>query len=354
MNSPTPLRAPSGLLPNFCSSRTVLSVIVIAELIACVLVLAPAADRPQDRWGELGVVSMFVQWVALSTCVLLCLTRRYLARWSDLAALAASYVVMLVLTLAYSMLAYQYLHDLAAVFAFDRDDYRAFLLSNLAIVAIVGAVVLRYFYVRQQWRRHIEREAEVRIEMLQARIRPHFLFNSLNTIAALIPERPQAAEAAVLDLADLFRASLAEAGHVVELSAELELTRRYLAIEALRLGERLRIQWDVGPYTEHARLPLLTLQPLAENAVYHGIEPRPEGGVLTISVGQHDDCIHITVTNPKASAHGAARKHGNRIALTNVRARLALIYGRRARLEFGESGADYRVNLVFPCRMPSR
>ena len=154
----------------------------------------------------------------------------------------------------------------------------------MVITTVIVTSYLRYNYVRRSLQRREESELHARIQALQSRIRPHFLFNSMNIIASLIPVDPAAAETVVEDLSELFRASLQEEGSEVSIDDELALCRRYMRIEFLRLGKRLNINWQIEVVTDSVRIPLLTLQPLLENAVYHGIQPLPEGGTITVSI----------------------------------------------------------------------
>ena len=227
-----------------------------------------------------------------------------------------------------------------------------FLLRNLAVSAVVSAVALRYFYLQHQWRRNMESESSARIQPMQSRIRPHFLFNSMNVIASLTRSRPQLAEAAVENMADLFRASLADARNRVPLREELEMARKYLHIEQLRLGDRLRVKWDMDAVPEDALIPVLTLQPLLENAVYHGIEPLSEGGEISIEGRDVDGVIEIRLANPALPQGAPSRAHSNHFAVDNVRERLAAYYGARAGLAIEEAseqnGWRYSVSLRFP------
>src|SRR5690606_31316183 len=196
--------------------------------------------------------------------------RPLLAGRGNAIAATVAYAWVLIVTAAVSYGGYRLLEPAALA------GPREFVLRSLGVAGIVAAVALRYLYMQHEWKRRLESESAARIEALQARIRPHFLFNSLNTIAAMIEAAPKAAEAAVEDLADLFRAALAANSRLVPLCDELALARGYLALEHLRLGERLQVEWDVDTLPVDALVPPLTLQPLLENAVYHGIEPRVE------------------------------------------------------------------------------
>jgi two-component system sensor histidine kinase AlgZ len=231
---------------------------------------------------------------------------------------------------------------------FPREHW-PFLLRNEGICVIVAAMLLRYFYVTHEWQRHVRAEARSRIEALQARIRPHFLFNSLNTIASLTRSDPPRAEEAVEDLADLFRATLRDSHSPLRLKEEFELTRVYQRIEEVRLGERLKVRWDVADLPMRAFVPGLTVQPLLENAIYHGIESLDRGGTVTVSGRVVAGNIEIVVTNPVAASRGDGNERpGNRIALDNIRQRLALAYDQAATLTIDQPPGEYRVTIRFP------
>ena len=215
------------------------------------------------------------------------------------------------------------------------------------IAAIVGALALRYFHVAHEWRRSVELEARSRIRALQARIRPHFLFNSMNTIASLTRSDPARAEEAIEDLSDLFRVSLSEARAQITLREELEVARIYQRIEQLRLGDRLQVRWKVADLPAEAIVPSLLLQPLLENAIGHGIEPLPEGGTVMIEGHAEGGIATIEVSNP-VSATARAVRAGNRMALDNIRQRLDLAFPGRASVEVDESSTTYRVKIRFP------
>jgi two-component system sensor histidine kinase AlgZ len=224
----------------------------------------------------------------------------------------------------------------------------SFIARNLAISGIMTLIALRYFYVQHQWKHHVEAEARSRLWALQARIHPHFLFNTLNTIAGLIRTQPDRAEQVVLDLADLLRAALAGQERST-LADELELTRRYLAIEKLRMGERLRVDWQLDDGLPlDAPLPALLLQPLVENAIHHGLRALSEGGGLTIQVEHQPRALRFAITNPRPPASGERNVQGQRLAQDNIRQRLLLVYGTASRLEITETIDGYRVAFTVP------
>ena len=336
-------------LPELCTGGVVLVVVLIAELTA--FVLAIAKHLPGDGvplWLDLGRISLFLQWIALTSSGLLCAARPYLMRMPLRTAIGLSYTLLLAVTLVMSEIAFQLSENTGIGQELLPASHTGFVLRNVLICAIVSALVLRYFYVLHQWRSNVRREASTRFEVLQARIRPHFLFNSMNTIAALIRGKPELAERAVEDLSDLFRASLADSSARIPLSEELAVTRQYAGIEALRLGERLQIDWRMDAVPQDAQLPRLTLQPLIENAIYHGIEPRGDGGTVQVQGSCKEGRVDIEIKNPLPPDGTSSQRSGRQIALENVRERLALAWPGRAGLEHGRDAAGYRVHLYFP------
>lgn len=348
MNRSTPQPAEAScdrfFLPDLCTIRMVLAIVLIAELLAFVLVVG-AWSEGGAPWDRLGLTSLFIQWVALSSAALLCLMRRPLCRLSTLAAGTISYLLVLGVVLAFSEIAYA-IGDAAGV-PITGGRHLGFIVRNLAVGAIFSAVVLRLFYLQNQQRLSMEAHAQARIEALQARIRPHFLFNSINTIAALIRSQPERAEEALEDLADLFRRSLADAGRLVPLAEELESAQRYLHMEKLRLGERLQVDWQPGELPDSASLPPLTLQPLLENAIYHGIEALPEGGTVALRGRVEGGRVTLMVSNPLPISRESGRP-GQRLALDNISERLRLAFGRSGKLGLDKTPGQCRVELSFP------
>jgi len=339
----------NNFLPDFCHIRIVFIVIVIAELLAFILALAPQG-RALDRWSNLSLISLFMQWVALSCTALLCLCRNYLGRINDLAAGLLSFLLILLVTALLSEAAYWIGHNNGLDYAVISDPQTTFLLRNMTVSGIIGAVVLRYFYVQHQTRQTMEAESQSRIQALQSRIRPHFLFNSLNTVASLTRSQPALAETLIEDLAELFRVSLSDAARLSTLEEELALSRRYLGIEQLRLGDRLQVDWQIKDLPGTARLPALLIQPLVENAIYHGIEPCPKGGIIRIHGHLQNKRIIISIANPRMSRPHPERRNSNHMAMANIRERLRLYYGKQGRLETRQERTSFQASLSFPCQ----
>lgn len=218
------------------------------------------------------------------------------------------------------------------------------LLAALALSALVAAALLGYLRLRAK--AYSPALAEARLQALQARIRPHFLFNSLNAVLALIRRDPRRAERAIEDLADLFRTLMSEPREFVRLADEISLLERYAALEQLRLGERLRITWELDAAPSDALLPPLVLQPLLENAVFHGVEPGTAPGEVLVRIERRGDRVLALIENPYDEHQ--QRRAGNRMALENIRERLALFFDAEARIQTSAQGNRYRVEIEMP------
>jgi two-component system, LytTR family, sensor histidine kinase AlgZ len=342
---------PQFFLPDFCEARAVFAIVLIAALVGLVLALA---RQPEENafWFDLARTSAFLLWSGLLCAAVLCRARPWLASRSVSTGTTLA-LLLLVGTVAALSLAVHLLAQLwparlgTPLLPLPRSPWD-FVLPNVMITVVVGALALRYFYVAHQWRRSVELEARARIRALQARIRPHFLFNSMNTIASLTRTNPAQAEAAIEDLSDLFRVNLSDGRSQISLEEEVEVARTYQRIEQLRLGERLQVRWDVGDLPPQCVVPSLLLQPLLENAIGHGIEPLPQGGVIDVRGQVEDDMITLEVTNPKPTGKPPARRGGHRMALDNIRQRLELVFPGRSSVDVEETEGRYAVRLRFP------
>lgn len=348
-----PAVAPRGarLLPDFCSLPMVLAVVVYGELLAILLTLASPRSLA-TFWIRLGPLSVLVQMVVLLVAIVLCLGRRLpFGAFGARAKALLAWLVIPATAGAVALAAMIWLPPEMALLLFPEDGAPGLLLRALAIGAIVGALLLRYLYLHQQWRGQVETLANARLQTLQARIRPHFLFNSMNAIASLTRTDPRLAEEIVVDLADLFRAALATDQQTATLAEELDLARRYLNIERQRLGERLRVEWELdADLPLEARLPPLILQPLVENAVYHGIQSATAPGCVRIGARYRHGRIALTLRNslPEVPLSVARVQKGNRMALDNVRQRMEAMFPGSARVRHVRGEREYLVRLVFP------
>ncbi|WP_150912213.1 sensor histidine kinase [Marinobacter halotolerans] len=327
-------------IPDLCRVRSVFMLVVTGELLSLVLAVVQADER-WIEWNYFGLLSLFVQWTLLTSAAGICLLRRWLARQT--VPLATAIVVLIVL---FDVLVFSLFAD-GIINPAQSDRPWQGVAKNLLLSLLITLMVLRYFYLQFQWQQQQEAEMQARLTALQARIHPHFLFNSMNTIASLISVNPERAEDAVLDLSELFRASLRADDRLIPLASELDLCRRYLAIEQLRLGDRLSLDWQIEEGLDQQAIPPLTLQPLVENAIYHGIQPRPEGGIVRIEAYRKGESVYLMVQNPRPTEDQRTHQ-GNRMALANIQSRLQALFGEPAILKHSHQNDIYTVTMRLP------
>jgi two-component system sensor histidine kinase AlgZ len=338
---------PLGLIPDFCSGPALLSMAFVMELVAICFTLG--GTQGGDLLQRLALLSLYLQWIGLCGGAALCGLRRLftIARAGVVFFVCWGVLIMIVMTL--SNIAW-YLGTSPHVAVLSPAEPRVvFITRHSCIAAIVSLMLLRYFWTRPQWQEQGRAEGESRYQALNARIRPHFFFNALNSLAALITIRPTEAETMVEDLADVFRASLEKRGRMAPLVDEIGVCNAYLRIEKARLGEKLEVKWDVSESLLNWPVPMLIIQPLVENAVYHGVSKLKEGGIIRIHIYTARDTLIIEVENPMPSQEGYKSK-GNQIAIDNIASRLNLIYGERGRLDLGPDNGMYRARLSLPAK----
>ena len=320
-------------LPNFCHLGVNLRIALTVETALVAAVIARAPDVPAF-WAEFIELSALAQPTLLLTLLALCLAGRWLRsrpyRQGVAFTLALGTMVPVLATLWLSPL-------LSGLAVFSLAEMGAFSL-------MIGAALLAYFNLRD--RALSPAITEARLQALQARIRPHFLFNSLNAVLSLVRSDPRRAEHALENMADLFRSLMGNANQLASLEDEVALTRAYLELEQLRLGDRLQVAWHINKMPAEALIPPLVIQPLVENAVYYGIEPQSEGGEISLNIYRSADKVHILVRNPIATE--ASHHKGNHIALANIRERLMLHFDLDAQLKLEPLGAVYQVHIIIP------
>jgi two-component system sensor histidine kinase AlgZ len=328
-------------IPDLCAARPVLIMVLVAELMVLVFVLL-GSDRPRFDPAQLGVVSLFVQWNVLLCAAVLCASRRAMARVRLQTGVLAAFVIILLVTLFSSLVARQLVPSDAGA-----ELPAWWVWRNLIVALVIGGLVLRYFYLQRELQEREQAELTARLESLRARIRPHFLFNTMNSIASLIATRPLEAEQVVEDLSELFRASLSEDDSDGTVAEEVHRCELYLRIEQLRLGDRLRVNWQVQEEVRRQSMPALLLQPLVENAVYHGVAQIDGGGTIEISVRAVDGQLEVLVINPVPETP-REDTGGHRIALNNIEQRLLGLYGESIRFDAGNRGGLFRVLFTYP------
>jgi two-component system sensor histidine kinase AlgZ len=324
-------------LPNFRNLGVTLRILLIVNGLALVQALLQA-----NSWAEVPLhmmqITMLETPVALTSLLLLWGTQPWLSRldyWHGVLAVSS---VVVVLTLAVYSFGSTLFQQPGGEPYFDEVRYA--LLS-----LIVCAILLMYFRLRTRVLTHSLLDA--RLQVLRARIRPHFLFNTINAVLGIVRTQPKQAEAALEDMSDLFRMAMVDVQDLAPLPQEIKLCKQYLALEQMRMGERLRADWRMVNVPDDALIPPLLLQPLLENAVYHGIEPLAKGGCIDIELSLRDKRVHIKVENPCVSRNEEPHK-GNKIALGNIRERLELLFDVEAHYHVEAGKNFYRVEIAFP------
>jgi len=329
-------------LPDFRNLGILLRVALAAQVLGLIGALIVAPEPFAALHVFLGNAGHFEPPLLASLLVLFIAAPRLAAMPRGLAIASCIGIATLVSALWLGLVARQY-----------SDTGTAGILRGALLAACASGAILLWL----DWRawRLSPALPEARLQALQARIRPHFLFNSLNSVLSLIRSEPRQAEAALENLAELYRALMADNRQLSPLSRELELARAYLDLEALRFGERLRVDWRVDHAPPEALLPALVLQPLLENAVCHGIEPRADSGHISVDIFARDERLNIVIRNPLfAPDKPSPSRRSNGMALGNIRERLALHFDAEARLSAHRVGDEFVVQMVMPLRQVSR
>jgi two-component system sensor histidine kinase AlgZ len=328
-------RAYPDVLPDFRNVGVVARVLIAvnAAVLAGALFAAPNLVQALQRFVSAAALAEPLLLLVVTLLFVLSPLLTRLPYWAGCAA-----VVALVMAIAAG-----YLTAVAQVV----DQPVPGLLNTLVLCALLAGALL--MYLRLLTKAHSPALAEARLQALQARIRPHFLFNSLNAVLALIRRDPQRAERSLEDLADLFRTLMSDARQFVRLADEISLLERYAEIEQLRLGDRLRITWDLDGAPSDALLPPLVLQPLLENAVYHGVEPGTGASDVLVRITKRGERVLAQIENPYLEAE--VQRAGNRMALENIRERLQLFFDAEARLSIKAADGRYRVELELPYKI---
>ena len=333
--------------PDFCRLPRIAAVLAIAELVVLIIGLAPTHGQSWTA-EEFLAASAFSLWLGLTIAIVYCKVGPYIEPLPRGLALAASLALPLAIAGFGAWAVQQIDVGLGTHYTLPESQRWRFIGSVAALAMLISALALRYFYVSEQWSSRLKAHAKAEVDALQARIRPHFLFNSMNTIASLVRSDPPTAERAVEDLSELFRAALGAGHGESTLAEEIHLAKRYLAIEALRLGPRLRVHWQVADSAPMAlRMPRLVLQPLLENAVLHGIALLADGGDIHIEIAPEGRKLRLAIRNPApASRPGLAP--GNQHAQDSIAQRLAYHFGADARLLRSSHDGIYTCEIELP------
>ena len=342
-NHPDAKPGPVRPLDALWQPRVILWVMLAGEGLALVLALSYAGGK--DRWAYFGIASLTIQWVSLLTLGMLYAFRHRLAVLAPqrIAWLAlATFILSALVVSGVGWVA------IGETLTSDGEDWRVVAMRLTGIALTVGLLGLAAFQNHWNATRAAVRVKQAELEALQARIRPHFLFNTLNTGASLVHQRPEEAERLLLDLADLFRAALA-GPREIPLEEELSLAKRYLEIESLRFGERLRVDWQLPREIPHAMVPALSIQPLVENAIRHGVERVAHGGRVEIALTTTPEHIVVRITNPLVLSD-REKPVSHQVGLNASQMRIEALTGGRGNVQTGRQGELYVATVRLPRR----
>ncbi len=334
-------------LPDLCNPLALLRLMLLAVLITLVFILLKQGTAGFSV-ENLGVMFLYAVWIVFISAAGLCFMRRFFGEVSVIVSTGMSmlwlyFVATLCALAGYQALLYFLLEPQISLFSLWAE-------TALATV-ILGALVLRFLFVHHQLQMQQQRLMQAQFDALQARIRPHFLFNSLNSIATLVGIDPQRAEDALLNLSDILRATLGE-HKAVTLQHELDVCEKYLDIEALRMGDRLQINMDIDSSLHGLKLPPLSLQPLIENAVLHGLQKRPEGGCLRVKIDRDNSGLVRILIENQLPENFDGQSSGARSALINIGTRLESFFPGKLNFQFGPADGMYRVVILIEDALP--
>ena len=329
-----------------------LELIVASNVLAMVLALSEA--RSWQALESLRVLQYicFINWVILSFSALVDYFQEFFAKFSQKMALILGFIllqlVVLFTTCAVNIIQFWASHSTY----FSEQVLFQGVALHLSYGVLLGAFCMRYLYMREQWLKQQYSELNARIQAMQARIHPHFLFNSLNSVVSLIAIDPDRAENMLISLSRLFRASFQEL-KLVSLAEEIDLCQQYLSIEKIRLGERLNVEWNIQATPidlKRVTIPLLTLQPLLENSIFHGVEKALQPSTISVLVEILQNQVSIVITNPYS--HDTIKsKKGNGIAIENVKQRLKAYYGQTVKFQIYGGASLYTTVVSYHYRV---
>lgn len=338
----------SQFLPEFGTFNMLIRFVVLAELLAVIITIGRNTDFNEQAWQDFSILSLFAVSIALCCIIVLKMAAPLFRRTSTgTGSVLAVVLLLLVTTFGTDGMIYL-LYEFGLIEERWPTWRESLMIRSLMITGILGTLGLRYLILRERTEIGSKLQQESKLQALQSRIRPHFLFNSLNSVASLTRSDPSKAEAVLHDLADLFRVLLADARKLVPVSAEREISRQYLEVEKIRLGDRLQVKWNVSNIPRAALMPALTLQPLLENAIYHGIEPRFAGGMIKIEMWAEGETLNIMISNPLPDVRKENHGKGNKLAQENIRQRLATQFRGAASMQVIQEGGQYHVKVKMP------
>lgn len=326
--------------PSLCRGKMLFRLFTLTQVVAILLAFSPGYQG--DPWIRLGIISLCSHWTSLLSLGVLCPLLQRLQPLTHFQLAGLIFAILVLMTFMVSGVIWWYFaHELTSY-----SKFWTFASSNMLLAGVLALMLIQLLIMHAERTALLVTQQQAKLDALQARIEPHFLFNSLNAISELTHQSSLAAEQSLLDLADLFRAAM-QVGQLTPLSQELALAQKYLQLEALRLGNKLQIAWHLPVNYPDTLVPALTLQPLLENAVRYGVEPSIAPVEVTIELLVGKEQIVVLVSNP-INVENIATAKQNGLAIDNIRARLALIYADNQQLSFSTKENIFRVKLVLP------
>lgn len=331
-------------LTDFCESKQIVVSIIMIQIVVLIYALSFLAFN-SEFLRKLSMLTLLCQFTGLNIIITLCKLNKYFNSFSVSVGVILLIIYLIILTSLLSQIIGYYdfilgFNILSNQIAINYLNIKLSLSSVMICLALI-----RYFYIQDQWNQQILKHSEARLNALQARIKPHFLFNSLNSIASLITIDPDKAEVAIADFSNLMRRTFTHKNKNITINEELNWVNQYLSIEKLRLDKRLQYQIKCDESLLPKNIPVLCLQPLVENAILHGIQPLENGGTIAISISKVQKTCVIQVSNPYIIYEN---KHSNGMAIANIRERLQLQYGNKANLRIKDTGKKYQASLRIP------
>lgn len=332
-------------LPDLCRNSAILMAVVMSQIFAVLIYLVQDA---QLSFVYFCLLALYLLWNFLGSSALLCFSSSRLKQTGLVSGFIISFLLCILVFAVIEFISYTLVLSYIGIEWHWQQVMRHFILACILI-----ALVLRFFLLLDVIEQRSQAEVKARIQSLQSRIQPHFLFNSLNTIAELTATNPQQAEKAIYSLSSLFRSSLNDAEQTHSMQAEIDLCKQYLELERWRMGDRLRLNWNVDAKNlNKVMVPRLILQPLVENAVLHGVQNNEYGGDIEISLYEKRSFIEVVVNNTYDEKKSKSQK-GLGMALENLKERLHAIYDDKQHLKINIDKTTFEVNMRLPKRMPN-
>ncbi|MBL4659386.1 MAG: histidine kinase [Alcanivoracaceae bacterium] len=331
-------------LTDFCDSLRVFVSIVMIQ-IAVIIYALSFFSFDFEFLRKLSVLTLLAQLVGLILLILLCKLRYFFNQFDVVKGVVILILLVILLTSFLSQLI-GYLDMQLTFHMFANQNAINYLNIKLSVSsALICIALVRYFYIQDQWHKQLQKLSDARLNALQARIRPHFLFNSLNSIASLISIDADRAELAIAEFSSLMRRTFTHKEKFISISEELNWVKRYLAIEKLRLDKRLKYNINCETSLYIKKIPVLCLQPLVENAILHGLQPLENGGIIDIDIFAQANNLFIQVSNPFIVQ---LDNNSNGMALANIKERLHLQYGSKAFMQIDKDNETYKITISIP------